>query len=125
MAITSVPVMKRLNVVPSLVPFVFFIIENLNFLFGRTMHANTTYSQTARQLAKSRTRWQVFYFQEFPDLNNPYLKIKVAVINYFFFVICSVLRPASFLGIISGYFRPKIPFFLRASFKSPVIYLKL
>ena len=74
-AITRVPVMKRLNVVPSLVPFVFFIIENLNFLFGRETHAHTTYSQTARQLAKSRTRWQVFYFQEFPDSNNPYPKI--------------------------------------------------
>ena len=34
-AITRVPVMKRLNVVPSLVPFVFFIIENLNPFIGR------------------------------------------------------------------------------------------
>ena len=67
--------MKRLNVVPSLVPFVFFIIENLNPFTGRKKHPYTTYSQTAPQLAKSRPRWQVFYFQEFPDSNNPYPKI--------------------------------------------------
>ena len=125
-AITRVPVMKRLNVVPSLVPFVFFIIENLNTFNGckntpvHNLFTNRpAVGQKPTVLASLLfSRISGFKKSESQNLSCSYLFV-------FWLVVRSVLRATSFSGLFSVYFRPKSPFFLRVTFKSPVIYLKL
>ena len=118
--------MKRLNVVPSLVPFVFFIIENLNPFIGRKKNTRTQLiHKPPRSWPKAGRVGKSFIFKNFRTQIIRILESKLQLFFRFLFVVRSVLRPTSFFGLFSGYFRPKSPFFLRVTFKSPVTYLKL
>ena len=125
-AITRVPVMKRLNVVPSLVPFVFFIVENLNPFIGREntpLHNLFTNRPAVGQKPSVLASLLFSRISGFKKSGSQNLSCSYLFV--FLFIVRSVLRPTSFFGLFSGYFRPKSPFFLRATFKSPVTYLKL
>ena len=100
----------------SLVPFVFFIIENLNPFNGRK---NTPRAQLIhkppRSWPKADRVGKSFYFKNFPTQIIRIPKSKLQLFIRFLFVVRSVLRPTSFFGLFSGYFPPKSPFFFRVN----------